>query len=379
LKRNKFCILSLTTLLLLNAVVTEESANEFHVTSNLQSDPHPEIYGNVVVWINNDNIWGYDVSTRETFQISESNSVIDGPAIYENVVIWIEICEGDYCIHGRDLSTWNKLYVTMTTNCIFSPTIHGNTVFWIEDINDSLGIYGYNLITEEKFTVTKEGEVSITPKGPVAYDSIVVWQDYRAGNPDVYGYDFSTSTEFQIRTSSYGEGDPMIYKNVVVYDTDKNGNGDIYGYDLSTKKEFQITSDPSDQYYPAIYGDIVVWWDERNTYERQEVVWRKENFDIYGYDLSTGREFPITTAQNDQVHPSIYGNIVVWTDYRNCYEKKIGSIIIKTNADIYGCIIQEKTKKTEKIEENDGFCSGTVFILLLIIFSEKRKKSCKSK
>ena len=84
---------------------------------------------------------------------------------------------------------------------------------------------------------------------------------------------------------------------------------------LGTKvlSEERITKDPTHQYSPAIYGDIVVWHDYRNT-----------NSDIYGYNLKTKQEFQITTNTNYQYHPAIYGDIVVWDDYRN------------TNADIYG-------------------------------------------
>lgn len=364
MKRKRLCILSLTFLLFANIHITDESVDEFFIASTSNSNPNPQIYGNIVVWIENDNIWGHDLSTHDTFQISEGSSVIGGPAIFEDLVIWIEIYEGGYCIRGRDLSIWNELLITMTANCIFSPTIYENVVFWIEDIEGSLNVHGFSFITGEEFPITVEGEVSITPKGPVAYDNIVVWQDFRAGNPDIYGYDLSASREFQIRTSSFGEGDPVIYDNIVVFDTDRNGNGDIYGYDLLSKKEFQITSDPSHQYYPTIYGNIVVWWDERNTYERQDVVWKKENFDIYGCNLTTGEEFPITTAQNDQLYPSIFDDIVVWVDYRNCTEKKVGNKIFKTNADIYGCEIQEDVDKVTRDEENDGFCSGSILILL---------------
>ena len=40
--------------------------------------------------------------------------------------------------------------------------------------------------------------------------------------------------------------------------------------------EFQITRDLNDQNHPAIYGDMIVWQDERNGIS-----------DIYGYNFST--------------------------------------------------------------------------------------------
>ena len=70
--------------------------------------------------------------------------------------------------------------------------------------------------------------------------------------------------------------------------------------------EERITKEPTHQYSPAIYGDIVVWHDYRNT-----------NSDIYGYNLKTKQEFQITTNTAGQYVPAIYCDRVVWYDDRN--------------------------------------------------------------
>ncbi len=113
----------------------------------------------------------------------------------------------------------------------------------------------------------------------------------------------------------------------------RNNNYDIYGYNLQSEKEFQITTDPSSQSNPVIYENIVVWEDERNG-----------NKDIYGYNLSTQEEFQITTDEKDQSDPVIYGDIVVWIDYRN------------VNADIYGYSLSTKEEfeiTTNTYEQNN--------------------------
>ncbi len=74
----------------------------------------------------------------------------------------------------------------------------------------------------------------------------------------------------------------------------------------------QLTTNLSVQQYPAIYGDKIVWEDYRNG-----------NRDIYMYDLSANTEIPITTHPSTQRYPAIYGDKIVWADYRN------------GNADIY--------------------------------------------
>jgi len=70
--------------------------------------------------------------------------------------------------------------------------------------------------------------------------------------------------------------------------------------------ETQITTNASDQYSPVIYGNKIVWQDYRNG-----------NWDIYIYDLSTKKETQITTNTSDQYSPAIYGDRIVWVDYRD--------------------------------------------------------------
>jgi beta propeller repeat protein len=57
---------------------------------------------------------------------------------------------------------------------------------------------------------------------------------------------------------------PDIDHNIVVWQDNRNGDWDIYGYNLTTRQEFQITDEPHDQTNPAISGNMVVWEDSRN-------------------------------------------------------------------------------------------------------------------
>jgi beta propeller repeat protein len=103
------------------------------------------------------------------------------------------------------------------------------------------------------------------------------------------------------------QGSPGKTVNV---DTTVENNGDEtsgnfqVGYFLQKEKE--ITKNVEQQADPSIYGNRIVWEEYRN-----------QNWDIYMKDLSTGLELPICTNTYDQINPSIYGDIIVWEDYRN--------------------------------------------------------------
>jgi beta propeller repeat protein len=110
------------------------------------------------------------------------------------------------------------------------------------------------------------------------------------------------SSEFPVCTASGDQDAPAIYGDIVVWQDRRGTDGDIYGYDLSTGQEFTVCTASGSQVNPAIYGDIVVWQDERS------------GLAIYGYDLSTGQEFTVSALGYS---PAIYGDIVVWSDWRS--------------------------------------------------------------
>ena len=80
--------------------------------------------------------------------------------------------------------------------------------------------------------------------------SIIVWEDNRNGNLDIYGYDTDSNTQIPICTNSAVQFYPSISGNIVVWQDFRNGNPDIYGYNIETATEFAICTDSSLQECP---------------------------------------------------------------------------------------------------------------------------------
>jgi beta propeller repeat protein len=198
------------------------------------------------------------------------------------------------------------------------PAVAGGVVVWQDDRNGNEDIYGYDAFTKTEFGIcTDEASQSF----PAISGDIVVWEDERNGDKDIYGYDLSTHSRFIVCTESADQEQPAINGGIIVWRDNRNAGWDIYGYDLSEQSEFVICAGPNDQYSPAVSGDIVVWWD-----------YRSGSADIYAYDLSGKSEFPICAQSADQYSPAISGDIIVWEDYRN------------GNADIYAYDLSTKSE-----------------------------------
>ena len=245
----------------------------------------------------------------------------------------------------------------------------------------------------EEIHIHPEESAQLSPR---IYGNLVVWEDYRndptggysgegTGNPDIYLYNISSRREMPICTQVSGDGmkdsaqqNPDIWKNLIVWEDWRNGNADIYIYDLSDANQpangTRLTFNPANQVEPRIWGHYVVWidyrngldgdvyaydlsvdsngdgipnWKERsygagdaqmaikplcvNIYEQKDVaisgnivVWKDYRNDtgngdrnIFGYNLKTGKEFQITSEKHNQFQPAIYGDKVVWADTRN--------------------------------------------------------------
>src|SRR5262249_47269370 len=79
--------------------------------------------------------------------------------------------------------------------------------------------------------------------------------------------------------------------------------GDIYAYDLSTRREFPVVVDPAHQAQPAVSGQVVVWQD-----------WRSGQAQIYAKDLGTGEAWPLTPEPGPYDKPLVSGQQAVWLD-----------------------------------------------------------------
>ena len=159
------------------------------------------------------------------------------------------------------------------------------------------------------------------------------------------GYQYPlTSGAHRLARTTYGSEERLAISGTrVVYAGFGNGhyvhgnwvpaNWDIYCYDLKTGKERRLTTSEANQTHPAISGTKVVWQDDRNAGYDIYDHWT-DNYDIYCYDLTTGKEKRLTASAQDQTNPAISGTTVVWEDGRGVYRWDIHSYDLATGKEI---------------------------------------------
>ncbi|MEO0102820.1 MAG: T9SS type A sorting domain-containing protein, partial [candidate division WOR-3 bacterium] len=206
----------------------------------------------------------------------------------------------------------------------------------------------------------------------IAFDGtnyLVVWQDYRNGDLDIYGarvsqtgavldpngISISTATSYQSSPSIAFDGTNYL----VVWQDFRSGSSDIYGARVSPAgiildtNGITISTAPNDQEYPAVAFDgtnYLVGWEDRR---------RGDYSDIYGARISQAgtildpEGLAVSIAFENQMLPTIaFGNenyLVVWGDYRSdnhidVYGSRIspGGAVLDPNGIIISTAIYEQ-------------------------------------
>ena len=214
--------------------------------------------------------------------------------------------------------------------------IWGDRIVWEDYRNDPTGVWGvpeyrnsdiymYDLSTGETIRLTDHTSAQIKPS---IWENYVVWEDYRHGNADIYYMDLNTMTEHRVTSHASDQISPRINNGRIVW-LDYRGPdhmfGDIYMYDIQEEETLVISDGRFRKASPDIYGDIVVWTDYRNYWAG---IYDTMKADIYMYDLTTGEESPLVEEDIHQRNPSIYMDTVTWIEYdgekNNIYMKQIG-------------------------------------------------------
>ena len=335
----KYFTTSKEIILLVSLLVSVSQAGdwtEFPLFPTNDEQQAPDIWGNIVVWqqfvseYGDYDIYFADINDPEelaVYVIGDANDQLN-PAVFEDTIVWQDYVQwqgaADWDIRAADIYDLDdpQVYVVsgIVDNNETNPAIHGNIVVWEDGNAGDFNIYGADITDLGNPMEFQISAFEYDQQEPAIFRTIVVWQDNFFGDWDIYAADIwqrNKPLEFPVSYSEKNEQNPVIWDNVVVWQDNFSGNWDIYAADISDFNilhevdpnniiEFAVSTNEFSQTNPDINGNIIVWQDNRNN-----------NWDIYGYNLTTRKEFQITDDSHDQTSPAISGNVVVWQDNRN--------------------------------------------------------------
>ena len=186
------------------------------------------------------------------------------------------------------------------------PAISGSLVVWQDTRDSNQEIYGKNIDTGEERRIT---DATDGDQSPSVSGTVIVWQRCVAGGTcDIWSYDWSTGVTTQITdTPACTERNPNISGQKIVYQTDCRGGSDIAEYDLATGTEQHLALPGGQQANPHVSGDFV-------SYDNLS----EGIYHIGLWHPPTGDHFLLTVSTTSgQYLNAIDGHRVVYTDDRN--------------------------------------------------------------
>jgi beta propeller repeat protein len=104
------------------------------------------------------------------------------------------------------------------------------------------------------------------------------------------------------------------------------GNSDIYMHDISTGETVPVTTHPAQQTLPDVWGDWVVWMDWRDNPDPTPGAGYKES-DIYAKNMKTGEVVQVTDLPGLETHPRIDDGRIFF-DARSTVDNKVAFFMI---------------------------------------------------
>ena len=132
----------------------------------------------------------------------------------------------------------------------------------------------------------------------------------------------------------------QIWGDVAVWASESYDDYDIRGYDFSTGEFIEITDDAQAQMDPRISGTRVVYSDLKLGNSLPAGDWNHAA--VFLYDLVTKETTQITSGEWIAAEPDIYENIVVWADSRACSNPNDKNDL--ANVEIWGYNIDTATE-----------------------------------
>lgn len=172
-----------------------------------------------------------------------------GSAIGGNTVAYMDFTlenHGELVIH--DLATSSSTRITNDTAYDANPSVSpdGTVVTWEHCATSSSNCDIWQAVrTGAVWNITTASGTADPEANPDTNGSLVVYDSYRSGNPDIYWRPVNGGPEVELQISGF-EANPSIAGNLIFFESRPTlfDTTDVFVYDITTNRLFQITNTP---------------------------------------------------------------------------------------------------------------------------------------
>jgi beta propeller repeat protein len=257
-----------------NVILHDLETKTNTVVSKAGSEPtRPLVSSRYVVWYDEDEeaLISYDIKRGQQKRVTDENATPSDSLyeLYGNKLLWVDQ-DRKYDLYVTDLSSGDTEEITSLGDEPQTVDIYDNFVMWVTDNGSDTGsIYLYDLAEEDETEIRKDVEV----KGASLGENFVVWSERttKTNSFDLYYYDIDRGrTELVIRWTERDQVDPQASRSMVFFadnriSVDKN---DFYYelYDINDGSFSQYYwSDDAEIEQPRLNGNRLVWIDTRDS------------------------------------------------------------------------------------------------------------------
>lgn len=234
---------------------------ESHISTADAVRSSPDVSTSAVVWVEGEDpdervVQMLDLAEDAETQLSDGPARVDRPSISSELVAWQERVDDRWVIRvvnrdGTNVTTLGEDLVNSGR-----PAASGNRVVWQGYDGDSWNIYQFDAETGETNAVTESPDDDQFPA--ISGERIVfVRSASEGGSPEIIARSTGEEEEQVLVTGHYVQ-QPAIHESIVIWEDWRSGLPDVYAYDLTRDESFAIARS-QEAYSPVVSGALVAW------------------------------------------------------------------------------------------------------------------------
>ncbi len=261
--------------------------------------------------------------------LSDGSGAAGAPFTDGTVVVWADDRAGTMDIYSVDVESGDETTVYAGPGDQTDPVVSDGQVYWIDRGGAAPSVWTIDPDTGAAVQVSADG---VAVGQLAAGDSFVAWSQDNGGTTgwDIVGVQPGGADVQDVCTDAGDQIDPAVSDSLVAWEDHRAGNADIWAASLDSGDVFPVCEAAGDQVTPSAYDDVVVWADDRSGQSHiyganVEGLWGGGGGDggwrrishVARCDGEQDTEFIVTDAAGEQTQPVISGPKVFWTDQTN--------------------------------------------------------------